>query len=350
MLILPVYGLSVSSSIPTSLASHILVPSESLVRLRPLFSVGVHDIPVLETLADTMDNEVTPNVSQQRGWIACTSDEILATKSNLHDVVVELPTIHARHHENKRPTIRTSKGNSQIKATQRDLRRWKMLRRILDASKELASHNFSANNGDIHEEDAPLLPQFSTASLESEDDSDASDETQNLENTTWSELAYSSFLWWASAGEKDDFMVDEDHQDKAALADLVSLVEQKYDQRQYHDESENEDAGPTRDLFDSESKESGREDARVEMALVAYFQDLTRTLFEVTSGLLDEGEEDNGIDSNVANIGRDELRQLGLDAWSKNDRHFLSSFVELWYAREINVDRVGIECCGIKVC
>jgi hypothetical protein len=316
-----------------------------------LFSVGVHDIPLLESLATTELEHNEESQSREKGWIACTTDEILAVKLNLYDVVVELPTGHTNHQGNKRPIIKTSDGHTQIKATQRDLRRWRMLNRILNALKDPNILNHSTRNGDIHEEDAPLLSRSNSALFQSEDDNDSGDEAEVLEHTTWSELAYSSFLWWASAGEKDDFMVEEDSQDRAALADLINLVEQVHYERQYHDEHDDPPNGNIGKSAPHDiNSESGRRDARAEMALISYFHRLTRTLFEVSSDVLDEDEADDATATDVTNIGRDELRQMGLDAWSKNDRDFIKSFVDLWYAREINVDRVGIECCGIQVC
>jgi len=273
-------------------------------------------------------------------------------KLNLYDVVVELPTSHAGQHGNKRPIIKTSDGRTQIKATQRDLRRWRMLKRILDTLKDPSMLNHSAGNGDIHDEDAPLLSRSSSAIFNSGDSNDGDDEAEVLEHTTWSELAYSSFLWWASAGEKDDFMVEEDSQDRAALADLVGLVEQVNYERRCHDDEDiqpNGTAGKPSASHDDDAT-SGRRDARTEMALISYFHRVTRTLFEVSSDVLNEDEDDDATAEDITNIGRDELRQMGLDAWSKNDRDFIKSFIELWYAREINIDRVGIECCGIQVC
>ena len=75
-----VYNLSVLSSISPRDAERLVPSADSMLRLPTLFCVGVHDIAHLETRHDG-------------GWAACTTDEILATKNKLYDIMVELPLL-----------------------------------------------------------------------------------------------------------------------------------------------------------------------------------------------------------------------------------------------------------------
>jgi hypothetical protein len=129
-----VYDLSVLVDIPDSTAA--LFASFPFSRLRPLFSVGVHDIPYLEELAKNASkhpsegqaNEQGPTLRDGQGWIACTTDGILASKCALFDAVVHLPPRGARKDGNRLwPRIESSTG-AEIRATQRDLRRFETLR------------------------------------------------------------------------------------------------------------------------------------------------------------------------------------------------------------------------------
>jgi len=196
----------------------------------------------------------------------------------------------------------------------------------------------SAHDGSERE---PLLtsPSWSAESLDDEEcDVDC------VEPASWSELAYSSFLWWASAGEKDESMIEEETQDHALLADLSDLAEDMVDEARYKDESES--PGP-----DGARPAQDRQDARMQMALIAYFHRLTKTLFDVCSDIVQNEEQTSRADADqVPNLGRDEVRLMGLDGWNTADHDFVTSFFALWYDRDVTVDHMGIECCGVRVC
>ncbi|KAL7266529.1 hypothetical protein RUND412_010925 [Rhizina undulata] len=72
-----VYNISVISNIPSAVHEKL---RESPKRLRPLFVVGVNDIPFLEGEGDG------------EGWVACTTDHVLKLKAQLYDVVVTFPS------------------------------------------------------------------------------------------------------------------------------------------------------------------------------------------------------------------------------------------------------------------
>lgn len=338
------------------------------MRLRPLFSVGIHDIPYLEKQSipsasqsngngNGITHEDEPEYSESRveGWIACTTDEILAMKPQLYDIVVEMPSSHIGQQGNKRPIIKTADGRTHIKATQRDLRRWRMLKRVLGPLKTPANRR-SADNIATNEEDEPLMQQSTSTLLPAEQD-DNDEDSEAVEPTTWSELAYSSFYWWASAGEKDEIVLEEENQDGALFSDLVDVAEHIIDERRYRDSDDVEreelnDRTQNNSSPDSEDTATDRQDARIEMALISYFHKITRKLFDVCSDVLeDDADDDEGsVSGGLPNIKREELRQMGLDGWSKSDREFVRAFFELWHEREVEVDRMGIECCGLRIC
>jgi hypothetical protein len=321
------------SSTPISLMASIPQPSEGLARLRPLFSVGVHDIPYLDELAkrpalDTQDDEFDEAESGP-GWIACTTDEILGTKSNLHDLVVELPLSHTNHpRDRRRPTIKDSKSHKEVKATQRDLRRYHILRRALQPVKDLP-----APPDDDESESQPLL-----RSMIAEDEA-INDEKEAVEPTTWSELAYTSFMWWASAGEREQTALDEENMDASLLDDLADTSQHLADERRYRDGAaagEEEEGEPP----------DGQRDARLETAVIAYFHRLSKKIFEVGGEVVEGDEQEEGL----VKIDREALRSMGLDAWSVGDREYVGEFFRLWFRRDVRVDPLEIECCGVRIC
>lgn len=358
--LLAVYDLSVFTSTPLSLASSLVLPSESLARLQPLFAVGIHDIPYLEkskagsashsSNGHIQDDEDEQEDTESNGWVACTTDEILASKTKLYDVVVEMPSSHNGHPKGKRrPVIRTADGQVQIKATQRDLRRYNMLRRAIRPAKENEGFRWFSREDVEDDERVHLLFRSTSQTPSGSESNDDEEDDQLIEPTTWSALAYSSFMWWASAGEKDEHLVEEENLDRALLGGIVEVAEQIADERRYKDDDRDEDS--TDGAQESAADASGRKDARLEMAIISYFHRLTKKLFDVSADLLNDDDRDDDTDyGQVTNVHGEELRPLGLDVWSKADREFVREFMGLWYEREVIVDRKGIECCGVRIC
>lgn len=369
-----VYDLSIFSSTPISLANSLILPSEELVRLRPLFSVGIHDIPLLEDFAkgsalpssilspendsaiaeDDDEEEEPPTQPKNIGWLACTTDEILVMKPKLYDISIEMPTSHLGHPKGRRrPVIKLAGETKEMKATQRDWRRYKTLRRALRPLMMLSSSNEDGQGDLNHENDIPLiLKSFST----SEHEDVTPDDGDGVEPMTWSELAYSSFMWWASAGEKNESFIEEESQDIAMLGDLGELVRQIADSKRYTDENDEEDdvdsvedetSNPT-----AMAESSQRKDARLQMEIISYFHRLTKNIFDVCSDVLSQDIDDGDInfDEGVSRVDHDALRSMGLDGWSASDREFVRSFFELWFEREVHVDPLSVECCGVRVC
>ena len=166
------------------------------------------------------------------------------------------------------------------------------------------------------------------------------DEDKLCEPSTWAALAYSSFMWWASAGEKDESLFEEDNTDQQLLGDLREVAARTAERERYHDD-------PDEDAEEDEDEQNGK-DATLETAVIAYFHRLTKQIFENCAEALelfaDEDEDQYG------KLGSDELRRMGLDVWSESDKEFVRQLVLLWFGKEVEVHGKGIECCGVRIC
>ncbi|KAF2641787.1 hypothetical protein P280DRAFT_397701 [Massarina eburnea CBS 473.64] len=304
-----VYNLSLLSSIPPHLADFLSPGTDTLLRLPALFSVGVHDIPQLEQLsfktnATESDGEDGPSA----GWVACTTDEIITTKKQLYDVVVEMPpTYDAPPEQRVWPTMKTSDG-SHIKASQRDLRRYKMLCR------ELWRHRDQGTGSEPEDEDeddqAVLLPHKGDSG---EEDLDGTFGDSVVEPITWTQLAYTGFMWWASAGEQHAYTSRERDSDLDLLGDL----------------SDGRDGLPP--------------------AVIAYFHRSTSLLVNSLHGLIESADDENADDEGVLVVDKDDISRMGLDTWSEADKAFLSEFLWMWFGRTVEVRGTSIDCCGVRI-
>lgn len=249
----------------------------------------MHDIPELERLGSD-------------GWAACTTDEIIATKSRLFDVVVDMG-------EDGIPSMKTNEGNI-IRASQRDAGRYRMLHRALAQCRNTTREGYWDDEDD---DQAPLLLQNDGGDEETPHIDDAL-----IEPTTWSRLAYSGFMWWASAGERDASLTAEREFDRELLAPLTNTPS-----------------------------------TSTELAVISYFHRLTSTFVQNLSRAMDErpsgegGYDDENEDAVL--IGGEELGELGLDGWSESDRAYLQEFCAMWWGREVQVRGREVECCGMRV-
>lgn len=352
-----VYGLALLSSLPQSLSPFFDQDGAPPLRPRPLFNVGIHDIPFLES-----------NTDASASWIACTTDNVLATKTDLFDVLVTLPSSNAKHNPQKAfPKIsivhrfagqKKPAKLSVLRATQRDARRFVLLRDGLCrlSSAESQDNNDSADN-------VETASTFSSSSI--------------VEPLSWPRLAYTSFLWWASAGEKrTGLSEDEDEQDEQD----TSLLTTSQDGQLSHP-----------------GLQSNEIDQPREIALIAYFRRLTTLIFttladavarqdavddtdEVPAGEYrddpDEEIEGSSIGGTAFSAGRDDdpllstndrdnvndkqeptsvsitsadIAEMGLDVWSATDRIFMEELLQVWWGRNANVDGTRIRCCGIPI-
>lgn len=318
--------------------------------------MGIHDIPFLSSNADTSSS-----------WIACTTDNVLATKTDLFDVLVTLPTTHLPHNPRKAfPKIEiVHRVDAQpraaklvtLKATQRDARRFVLLR---DGLRRLTSAE-SGLDEEIYDNIDDAASTFSSSSI--------------IEPLSWPRLAYTSFLWWASAGEKrTGLSEDEEEQDEQD----TSLLPNTHQSGLAHP-----------------GLQSNEIDQPREIALIAYFRRLTTLIFTTLADAvarqdaLDESDEilpageyrddpddddddteieaerfsvehdtnpllptpsnDKAEDLPAVSITSTDISEMGLDMWSATDRVFMEELLQVWWGRRANVSGVRIRCCGIPL-
>jgi hypothetical protein len=348
-----VYNISILSSLPLALSSILDLSSSSLSRLRPLFILGIHDIPFLEetSTGTTIPNgDITHNPESNGdtgvGWVGCTTDEILSLKSKLYDVLVQLPSSERQPtgHPKRWPILKSSIDGKEIKATQRDLRRYRHLRQALAPISLNRSEGCSTNSLNTVE---PEISE-STHLLTKYDSGDGEiwngDEDKLCEPSSWAALAYSSFMWWASAGEKDQALFEEDNIDQQLLGDLREVAARRAERERYHD-------NPNENTNEGGDEQHGN-NATLETAVIAYFHRLTKQIFENCAEVLelpaDEDEEDQ--DEEVGKLGSEELRRMGLDVWSESDKEFVRQLVPLWFGKDVEVHGMVIEYCGVRIC
>ena len=346
------YDISLISGIPSSVSD--LLPLEPLPnRLQPLFSVGVHD---MATLAHGGRSASGPAADEGFGWVACTTDEILSQKIAIYDYVVHIPPSHTdRARDRVWPKILDTKG-VEIKATQRDLRRYRVLRRELSRTPKSSSvtpqdlsNSMISMNDETYETDSSLIPDADLA-----------------ESQSWSALAYNSFMWWASAGEKRSDLEEESEHDAALLRRLDGEGSPN------RPRSSGRSPGPDKGL------EQGS--VSLEMMVIAYFHRLTTLILKTLAEIIDDSDQD---DSNLADnqsmddvrndtsppadtalldpthddakmeaivVEADDMTRMGLDVFSKSDVAFVKELVAFYWDREAQVKVGRIECCGVRIC
>ena len=346
------YDISILSNIPSTVAKHI--PLEPLpTRLQPLFSIGVHDIDSLsrrDVPTTTQDSE--PNHGPENGWIACTTDHVLGMKNNLYDVLVKLPALHsAKPAEKKWPTLQTSKG-AEIKATQRDLRRYRTLRQGLVRQRlrkvpttPFAPRQDNEQDEGESEDDAVLLRANTQETL---DDASSTIDAKLAEPMSWPAMAYSSFMWWASAGERGADLEEEIQHDCAMLPDFGAYSDTP---------TEPQPQGQGGPGAEPPMMTDGSPTAP-EMSIIAYFHHLTATMLSVLASLVENDDAvDNGHDQQGENedeksaifVGSEDMVRMGLDMWSEADRHFVEELVDLYWGRKADVQGGRIDCCGVRI-
>ncbi|KAL2220894.1 hypothetical protein M432DRAFT_630592 [Thermoascus aurantiacus ATCC 26904] len=369
-----VYDLSLLSSLPQSLLP--LLPSQGLppLRPRPLFSVGIHDIPYLSTFVNP-----PAGFEQSRNWIACSTDNVLTTKSDLYDVLVTLPPPYSKNAPKKvypKITVPPPKSQdqkpsqpTQLKATQRDARRYVTLRKGL---RQLSGN--AASETAAPDDDSDAASTFSSSSI--------------VEPLSWTRLAYTSFIWWASAGEKRDGLTEEEEeqveQDMRLLAPVDSSSSQdpqevalvayfrrlttqifttlsdavaRQDSADMEEDDQANDAADERPYRD---EAEGEEDDDEEAVMVA--REETRQEDDPSTSLLPRDSQGKKTKKKKGNENPDteedlppvtitsaDMTQMGLDLWSAADRVFVEELLRLWWGRKAHVDGTRIKCCGIPI-
>lgn len=326
--------------------------------MKPLFTIGVHDIPLLEDdLRASKAAPTTPAVEDDEspdepgcGWIACTTDGILATKDKLYDVLITLPPSYSMDAKHKVwPKVQFSSGE-QIKATQRDLRRYKALREGLARQRANGATfgRMRRNAGEESPGDESPRPH-STISVKDECCADI-DTDSIVEPISWSALAYSGFMWWASAGERGLVRQDEAETDDLLLAGLDADPQTPRTPR-----ARSQSAG-------SAVLKLANETARQEMSIIAYFHRFTTLMLTTLSDIIDATDSDDEREDAPLNdsdgeglgpavyISGEEMTRMGLDVWSSADHHFVEDVLKAYFGRRAHVEGRSVDVCGIKIC
>ncbi|PSK51739.1 hypothetical protein B9Z65_3006 [Elsinoe australis] len=368
-----VYDLSIFSNVPSAIVESIPAP-QSLQRVRPLFNVGIHDIAELS-------NKKSGDPESGEGWIACTTDDILSTKRELFDVLVQMPT-----QTNKWPKVTTSDG-SRVLATQRDLRRYNALRKELirleriqnreaeyqDEPSEEATTSSDTLHPPQDDDTNPLLHSITSLMPEPSETSPppVEDEAEVVEPASWASIAYGSFLWWASAGERSMAEDEEVIQDASLMEDLVYTTSTPttprtppglLKRRSSPGRGKKRSSATNLSRLAPSSTENGdrAEPASVEerqqlsMILIAYFHRLTTMLLSGLGDIInsedDEAGDGRGDEDAEIQVTAEEVRRIGLDVWSEADARFLADVGWLWWNRDVRWNGRGLECCGVKIC
>ncbi|MCJ1285234.1 hypothetical protein MMC26_004574 [Xylographa opegraphella] len=352
-----VYDVSILSNIPSSVAG--LLPLEPLpTRLRPLFSVGVHDIDTLTEsyrLSQLPKDELAVG-DLGYGWVACTTDNVLGAKSSLYDVLVTIPPSYSKQAQEKVwPKLQNAKG-AEMKASQRDLRRYRTLKQELrrNRSRSRAASPFNPRQrsecDDDEDDRTTLLPIEN--SQETFDDASSTRDERLIEPLSWSALAYSSFMWWASAGEKRADLEEESEHDALLFGE-------------YSDYSGSASARPRSRRRSSpgpnlmQALMTDGSPATPEMGIIAYFHRLTALILGVLAHLVDAGDagiesdggaEGNGHTGDVVFVGSEDMTRMGLDVWSEGDRRFVEELLDFYWGRKSEIHGGRVECCGVRIC
>jgi len=326
-----VYGLSILSSISRTVAAHIPDFDHSKASPRSLFNVGISDIPKLENL---------------RGpWIACTTDDVLTSKPHLFDMLVILPTASILQKQsnksypkliNSTPELSKQFPKQIIRATQRDARRATALKNSVQTLASGATYAYNADSTPRHHD-----PDDNASTTTASSADTLIDHKEAVEPMPWSVIAYTSLVWWASAGDRRSGLMEAEElaneQDEALLRDTLA------------------GEGTTK-----------------EVAVVAYFHKLSSLAFEVLGGAVRRNEnryrdeqdgEENGVDGTgsdsqvllpskddeAVEITEEDVRAMGLDIWSEMNRRFVEEMVQLWWGGKAVVRGGSIECCGIRL-
>lgn len=286
------------------------------------------------------------------GWAACTTDDVLGSKSSLYDVLVTIPPSYSKQAKQQVwPNIQTSRG-VVMKASQRDSRRYRTLKQELRISsvRSRGTSPYSLRKQVSNEDEgdqAPLLPVENTQ--ETFDDASSTSDEKLLEPLSLSALAYSSFMWWASAGEKRADIDEEIEHDAALFRDFsdystTGSAQPRPNSRWRDSRSPNSWTGMMTDGTSGVP----------EMAITAYFHRLTAlilgTLAQVVDAVDTPGEGDENGRDDVLYVGSEDMGRMGLDVWSEGDRRFVEELLGFYWGRKAEVQGGRVDCCGVRIC
>ncbi|RKF58136.1 Protein LCHN [Erysiphe neolycopersici] len=369
-----VYNISILSSIPLA-GRHILEQNNSSQSLRPLYSIGVHDIPFLEdeleyskTISNTPQSVPLKSTGiSSRGWIACTTDSILSMKHVLYDVLVKMPPISSGSDGGKSwPRIESPYG-FEVKATQRDFRRYRALQSAL-SSQDTSFQDFTQKSSNSsHSFNEPHISHIIShdSSISYKDAlSEQSAMKSIIEPVSWSAFAYSNFSWWISSGERQSELFNESESDLLLLSNLLPnprSIPMTFRVPLHYTTASTILDGSRTNAPDKNSP------ASLEMAIVDYFHRMTIQILSTlenittTSDLEEEQfDENNPLQGNSENseyesrspiiVSSADVIKMGLDLWSDGDHRFIQKLAREYTGRRSLIEGLRLEMCGITIC
>ena len=408
------YNLSILSNISSSASESLASVSTDLLHIRPLFAIGMHDISFLQEASASnvqrTDNTASPTVKGtafgSQSWIACSTDSILETKKGLYDIIVHLPSERQYHDSSNSsgqwPIVKTVDGKI-IRATQRDLRRFWLLRAEAQKYQSTEQENGALEGEEYYPyQGGRIQDEYNTSNDEPQDDvgvntslmqRQSSNYSQDkygvhaehnsdnepymtsineiVEPVTWSALAYKSFLWWASVGEREIGLAAEEEDGDAAI--LEGLFSPSCDGTCNSNSTVNDGLGTAR-LCKSANGPSGVPC----FGLIEYFNRLGTFMVATLADILEiapasasnddsrSSRGSSGVEGNRDNYENDiwrsnenrgpvplenfDFEQLGLDVWSRNDKEFVKEMAMLYFGRKVEVRAMGLDFCGIRIC
>jgi hypothetical protein len=276
-----------------------------------------------------------PSSVEEEGWVACTTDAVLALKPHLYDILITLP------HQNAYPSLPTKStsikipmGNNHptltsatgelLKPTIRDLRRWKRLTMEMPLPKSLGPD-----------------PDFDDLSY----------------RRTWSELICGGLFWWATAGEAassedfdtnesdDDYFLSEPPARRGTLGEGVPLLERSDTTESFVAAGVESVRTRTRSdtLLSRRSGMNGYSEADV--GVMVYFHRMTARMVSSLSAIIDANElaEEDGVEGTPATrVAGEDLMRMGLD-WT--EREFVREMCKTWFGRDVVYNKHRSDCC-----
>lgn len=266
----------------------------------------------------------TADPRSSAGWIACTSDQILATKTRLSDVRVKMPDTPNSQQPGQRWPVLTTSADSTIQATQRDLRRYVALRQcLLSMQGELEEEDDDLDSNESHMRHSMQDPHSFQVHVP--------DEASAVEPQSLVVIAYDSYVWWASAGERSSELQEEYDHDVGMLLTAADTW------------NESEPYARQRDIHSTAAPST----ADLQMAIIAYFQRLTTSIFTTLLEISKSAASQPA--SEPIPILKDDFIAMGLDAWSKADREWVVEMLKVYFGCAARVQVTSIECCGVKI-
>lgn len=298
------HTLSILATFPSDITH--LVTEEKIRQLgsiNSLYSVTLPDITWLSS------EQMTDSA-----FFATTKDNVLLEKSGLYDfaLVTDIST------ENTH--LRTSTGR-YVYATTRDHRRFTALSNALGL---------------------PHAAYHATTSFKDHYGACIGSCLDGM-TTLCSHNSINGFLWWASAGEQSTNETLQDDLEGFPLLQENANDDDDPSAENSTDNFVNSEGPSTSTLHKSFSLDSSYP---LEITAIGYFHQMTRRLFRTCVAIIQDQDYDNG-GTPVQNISLEltDITNMGLDAYSSQDREFAVQFMRVWWNRNVKINQQLLNLC-----